>query len=186
MIEKEYKVLISEEQYQKIYEWGREWNVNSQINFYYYDLNRKAVDEGLTIRVRSMAKGLFFQIKQTISKIGALSETNEYQKSIVTVPYIITKEQICAVSGIVFEDVYLDGWLYTERRCCRRFEGIEIALDKNIYCDTEDLELEIEFIDERNVPYILSEIKKFGVDFSYSTAGKFTRYVSQRSKGNIR
>lgn len=186
MIEKEYKVLISEEQYQKIYEWGREWSENSQINFYYYDINRKVVGEGLTIRVRSMVKGLFLQIKQKICKIGALSETNEYQKTIDMVPYIITKEEIFALSNIVIEDVYLDGWLYTERRCCRRFDGIEIALDKNIYCDTEDLELEIEFIDERNVPYILSEIKKFGVDFSYSTAGKFTRYVSQRSKGNIR
>ena len=58
MIEKEYKVLISEEQYQKIYEWGREWSENSQINFYYYDINKKVVGEGLTIRVRSMAKGL--------------------------------------------------------------------------------------------------------------------------------
>ena len=31
MIEKEYKVLISEEQYQKIYEWGRECQ-NNQNN----------------------------------------------------------------------------------------------------------------------------------------------------------
>lgn len=185
MIENEYKVMLNEEEYKKIFEWGTVWKGIEQINFYYYDEEENVIKNNITIRVRSDSSKLYLQIKLPVYNCKSLHCTKEFQKEIKSLPYCISGEEIKKMCGVDVGDVLLDGWLFTERNVCTKYEGIIICLDKNTYCGTTDYELELELMDEKNVINVIDALKKIGIDFGEEVNGKFSRYTI-RAKGNYK
>lgn len=71
---KEFKSLISEEQYKKIknyYAWEKEFD---QINYYYVDDNNYITDNQITVRVRKKSESCKLQVKipESIVEVGIL------------------------------------------------------------------------------------------------------------------
>ena len=72
MIEKEIKILLTNEQYNKIermFRWEKTYN---QINFYYGDLDKVEENGELTVRVRQKEDGYKLQIKKPIEYQGRI------------------------------------------------------------------------------------------------------------------
>lgn len=66
MIEKEIKILLSKEQYEKIekvFSWKKKF---TQINFYYGDLEKIDENGELTVRVRQNGDNYKLQIKKPV------------------------------------------------------------------------------------------------------------------------
>ena len=87
MIEKEYKVLIEQKQYEKIVKQFEFAQPFIQINFYYKEKESNYLDT--TIRVRVIKERIHLQVKELISKENGTYVRNEYQKRLRTVPHII-------------------------------------------------------------------------------------------------
>ena len=179
--EKEIKVLISLDEYNRIdkmFDWSK---VYSQINHYYgnrYDLS----SEVNTYRVREKNGKIRIQIKIPERNEGALHIKREYEKEIDFVPDRITKEELTEITGLIFDEdkVYI-GKLSTQRKEYNGFENIELCLDKNEYLDKVDYEIEIEF--RGGYPEeIISLLKKNGIEIRDIVDGKNTRYVKELLK----
>ena len=180
--EKEYKFLINKEMFDRIGEkffWN---NVFSQINFYYVDKNKKVIQDDITIRIRGKAEGLKLQIKVHESAKGADHFSQEYEKEIKTIPYQIKSTSLQGMGEYTFPDVTLVGYLITERRICNQYNGIEICLDRNIYLNKEDYELEIEY-NTCTIPENLFEvIRELNLDLEKTSKGKFGRFIDELYK----
>ena len=80
MIEKEIKILLSKEQYEKIekvFSWKKKF---TQINFYYGDLEKIDENGELTVRVRQNGDNYKLQIKKPVVYDEALHIKEEYER----------------------------------------------------------------------------------------------------------
>lgn len=174
MIEKEYKVILNKEQYEKILNSFEFLEPVVQINFYYKENKSRFIDT--TIRVRFKDKKIKLQVKELISIRNGIYVRREYEKSLKEVPLIIkgkTLNELCESNR--YQDCLFIGVLITERRVIH-INDCEMALDINHYCGITDYELEIEFekeIDSGILEFLNSEkIYKNQV-----VKGKYERFV---------
>ena len=177
MVEKEIKVILSESQYNVVndmFKWDSEVK---QINHYYDNSNR--VDNGITIRVREIDEVFKLQIKLPLLKKGNVFIKREFEKDLTYVPRIIKKTEL---EGLVrkkkFDDVELIGDLITIRKLCHMHPNVEICLDTNLYLNTVDYELEIEFMNEYPND-IIQKLKCNGIPFGVCGAGKHSRFINK-------
>ncbi len=181
MIEREFKALLSKEQYEKIcslYEWDE---VISQTNHYYDTSDLLLSERSITCRVRVIDGESFLQVKLPA---GADFARVELEKKLgAAVPDVISADTLKALAKGYCEDfpeVRRLGALTTERRV-KRFDGAEIDLDKNSYFGKTDFELEIEFTDEDFARGIFAEIKHYAgiVGTGDVCAGKIRRFLKE-------
>ena len=72
MIEKELKILLTEDQYKLIKE-RFNWSEDiSQINFYYGGNSDSIKDNRATVRIRGLSSGMMLQVKMPVSVEGAV------------------------------------------------------------------------------------------------------------------
>lgn len=148
MIENEFKIMLTAEQYERIcaaFEWD---SVFSQTNHYYDTPALEFSQRHITCRVRTKGEGAALQIKFPYG--GAGFSRVELEHKLPEVP-----QRLCAqlLSELVRD--YMDalpeaehiGELTTQRRV-KRFDGVEMDLDKSDYFSRTDYELELEFTDE--------------------------------------
>ncbi len=181
MIENEFKLALTKEQYDIIhgeYAWDKEI---FQINHYYDTDDLVLSDEHITCRVREIAGEYFLQMKLPADK---LYSRVELEKKLDTLPERLAGEDLSALSGREgLPDVKRLGSLKTTRNV-HRFEGGEIDLDKSEYFGKTDYELEIEFTDERAARKLLTQItERLGVKPAGEVCvGKIRRFLEEYQK----
>lgn len=181
MIENEFKLALTKEQYDKIhsdYDWDKEI---SQTNNY-YDTDALALSsEHITCRVREIAGEYFLQMKLPADK---LYSRVELEQKLGNLPEMLTGEELSALCGREgLPSVKRLGRLTTSRSV-KEFDGAEIDLDKSEYFGKTDYELEIEFTNEQTARELLSQItKRLGVKPEGEVCtGKIRRFLEEYQK----
>ncbi|MBS5620732.1 CYTH domain-containing protein [Eubacterium sp.] len=174
MLEKEIKILLSVKEYNELFNIFEFEKPFIQTNYYYG--NREDVIDDVTIRIRQKNDILRLQVKIPQYINGSIHIKEEYEEEIDAVYDVIDKKILKKVTERNFEnDLPLIGKLVTKRAICKKYKGVEIALDKNEYLDVTDYELEIEY--ENEYPqYILDMLKEYNIKIHSNTSGKNKRF----------
>ena len=149
MIENEFKIMLSKEQYDAIhtlYSWDSEVE---QVNWYYDSESGELSGRHITCRVRTLGGRFYLQVKLPAheNSSGAVSRI-ELERELTSIPEFISGQELSEFSGAAgLPDVKLLGSLSTYRSV-KRFDGAEIDLDKSEYFGRTDFELEVEYTDE--------------------------------------
>lgn len=178
MIEKELKVILSEEEYQnieKLFEWDSRFY---QTNYYYKQKDDIFDCNGITIRIREIYNKYSLQVKVPIEIRGSLHIKKEYELAVSGISDVIEGPTLVKLTNLEFHDAHLIGSLTTERRICNKYLGVEICLDKSSYLNKNDYELEVEYIQDypESIVKMLSEA---GINFRDNVVGKFSRFIDQ-------
>ena len=176
-IERELKVMLTKEQYDRLcgeFEWDR---VICQTNHYYRCGNTKLFS---SIRVREIDGEFFLQVKMPVSEEGALSVKKEYEKKLESLPPVLTDKELKDLTGADFGCAVPMGALFTERRSAF-MDGCEICLDRSEYLGVTDYEAELEYTGE--FPKALVErFESMGIDFDKPPLGKYARFIGEAKK----
>ena len=179
MIESEFKVMLTEEQYEKIramYQWDREIE---QTNYYYDTEDISLISSHITCRVRRIDGVHYLQMKLPTGVEYSRVELEQELGS--ELPDTLSSQMLCSLSGRNdMPEVQLLGGL-TTFRSVKRFDGAEIDLDKSSYFGKTDYELEIEFTDETAARRLLSDISQLVglVQSSDMCLGKAHRFLKE-------
>ncbi len=179
MIESEFKVMLTQEQYSKIhsmFQWDSELE---QTNFYYDTQELVLSGRHITCRVRRIGEQHFFQMK--LPTEVALSRVELEQALGEVLPKALSAAMLNSLSGRDdLPDVSLLGGLKTFRSV-KKLAGAEIDLDKSEYFGKTDYELEIEFTDEQTAERLLDEICTAAglVPHSNICLGKIHRFLKE-------
>lgn len=180
MMEKEYKILIPESNLHLL-EFFSPWDDSfSQINFYYDVPEQTLHDSGIVIRVRSIFENIYLQVKVSKIRNNNIFVSEEYEKQIEKVPYVITSDEIndvCNMSLLV-PDVYMHGFMQTHRSCKTIYANTTLFLDINTYLANTDYEIEIEYERKENLNIVLDQLRKLGIDTTASGISKSHRFFS--------
>ncbi len=185
MIENEFKIMLSEAQYNAIhelYEWDTE---TEQVNSYYDTADFICGKRHITVRVRSVSGKFLLQMKLPAEQVGngAVSRI-ELERQLDGIPETISGDRLKALGGAELPDVSLLGTL-TTFRSVKLLQGVEIDLDRSSYFGKTDHELEIEYTDQHAAEELLSEIaSKIRLDTETPAIGKIRRFLSEYKKQN--
>ena len=176
LIEKEIKIILTNEQYEYLmntFDWEP---VFEQIN-HYYGSNIYS-DSNITIRIREN-NGYKLQVKIPKSIEGSLHIKEEYEIKVDGICSKINRKTLQNLTGYSFdEDKELLGELITKRRICNAYKDIQIALDENDYLEIKDYEIEIEYINEYP-KVIIEKLKALDIDISKEVKGKHSRFIER-------
>ena len=180
MIEYEYKVMLSKEEYDRVkavYQWD---SVINQVNYYYDTTDFYLRRNDITFRIREIDGTYRLQIKyrdasdfQYASKVEVEYPIEGVKKHFPVLDY---QKYLSKIE--VNSDLMLLGSLKTNR-WIKKLDVTEICLDYNQYLDTEDYELELEFKDDN------TEAQKIISTFRISPVkgqGKYRRFFERYIK----
>lgn len=177
MTEKEYKCLISKEQYEKIeksYLWD---SIKNQTNYYYAAQTDCLSKNRITVRVREKDGKYKLQIKKHKSRENGLHISEELEFDASGAPQTIDADKAFEIIGAETGELRKIGALTTLRHSFMWDEYTEICLDKSTYFDCVDYEIEVEY--QKEMPERLKgELTAFGVDFSAPVKGKYSRFLA--------
>lgn len=134
MFEYEKKVLLTEKEYNILKKTAREDLPVHQINYYYDTDDLKMHRQGITCRIREKNNICVATIKEHHS--GSRECSTETSK---------TATDPSDTSLFPEPDIKLQGQLITERIFLMRENDISVMLDRNLYHNIVDYELEIEY-----------------------------------------
>lgn len=184
MLEKEYKYLISEEIYKELREKFSESKQRVIKNEYLLDTEGILEKNHVTVRVREEDSRKFFQIKQHIQsekKFEKLTLREEYSREItdekITTEEI--KEEIKTFAQLNIKDIYSAGMLKTIRNQTDLGNKSVLCMDKNLYLDITDYEVEIEFQGKEPSESAKSIMKIMEEKSKQSQGGKRTRFLKR-------
>lgn len=179
-VEKEIKILLDEEQYLEVMNYFNFEKPVEQMNYYY--ANDEIINSDITIRIRKKLGQVKLQFKVPQKIEGSLHVKAEYEHKVDEVSDYISKEEIYNVCGFSCkDDAKLLGNLKTIRRICNAYPNVEIALDKNLYFDVVDYEIELEYIGEFPQD-ILDELEKINIYSGKDISGKNKRFLNEYKK----
>lgn len=177
MIENEFKIMLTKEQYEKLltlYKWDK---VIDQTNHYYDNDDLALSALHITVRVREINGKFFLQEKLP----GAAEYSRvELEKPLEFLPDVMGVSDLPGAPSQSISGIKRLGQLKTTRNV-HRFEGGEIDLDKSEYFGKTDYEIEIEFTDEKSARKVLDDIKK-KLDIKPNSeicAGKIRRFLEE-------
>lgn len=185
MIENEFKIMLTEAQYNaihKMYAWDSE---KQQVNTYYDSADLECSTRHITVRVRSICGKYFLQMKLPAEQTGngAVSRI-ELEQELDGIPQTLEPEMMKKLSGAELPEVHLLGTL-TTFRSVKKVPGAEIDLDRSEYFGRTDYELEVEYTDENAAEALIAEItSKVPVDRSAPVTGKIRRFLAEYQKNN--
>lgn len=181
MVENEFKVMLTKEQYEKIFSLFKYDKIIEQVNYYYDTDNLKLSELHITCRVREIKGEFFLQIKLPN---GAEHSRIELERKLTSLPEKISSEELDSLSGKTdLPDVKLLGKLSTNR-AVKHFDGCELDLDRSGYFGKTDYELEVEFTDETAARELLKKIRaETGIVSSSDVCpGKVRRFLEEFKK----
>lgn len=183
MIENEFKIMLTFEQYEKLlslYKWDK---TIVQTN-HYFDSDRLTLSIlHITCRVREIDGKFFLQMKfPAANKFSRI----ELEKQLDSLPETIKTDELLRPhphGHAVLPDVKRLGTL-TTTRSVKQFDGAEIDLDKSEYFGRTDHEVEIEFTDEEKARTLLAEItEKLNIKpDSEVCTGKIRRFLEEYNR----
>lgn len=181
MIENEFKIMLTSEQYEKLlsqYKWDK---TVVQTNHYYDTDDLGLSDAHITCRVREIDGAYFLQMKFPAAREYSRVEL---EKPLSALPETISADNLLKPDGHdALPDVKRLGAL-TTTRSVKQFNGAEIDLDKSEYFGITDFELEIEFTDETAARSLLAEIteKRSLQPNSEVCTGKIRRFLEEYAR----
>lgn len=179
MIENEFKIMLTEKQYEELLV-SYDFKTIAQTNHYFDTEDLQMSARHITVRVRELDGKFFLQMKLP-------TEVNfsrvELSRELENLPEMLSGEELTSLSGMECPSVKRIGTLKTIRSIWK-FNGGELDLDRSEYFDKTDHELEIEFTDESSARAVLSEIaKKHGIPPSSDVCiGKVRRFLEEYKK----
>jgi len=174
MLEKEVKILLSIQEYERLFSIFDFEEPFIQTNYYYE--NSKSAINNVTIRIREKNDKYKLQVKIPKNIEGSIHIKEEYEEDIDKVYETIDKEILKQATEIDFEDdLLLIGKLVTKRLVCNKYDDVVIALDANKYLDVKDYELEIEYCNEYP-QYIMDILKEHDIKINDLVLGKNNRF----------
>ncbi|KYH33961.1 putative triphosphatase YjbK [Clostridium tepidiprofundi DSM 19306] len=182
MIEKEFKVLLTEEQYKKIRE-AIQWEKSFvQKNYYYLDSEDELRSADITVRIREKNGKYMLQTKVPKLQEGALAIKEEKEREIDRVYKELNYKEYENLISIKSKCLKNVGSLNTERRIVHIGE-CEIALDKNYYLGKTDYELEIEYYSDEIPHEVIQMMSDLGdIKFEKRLVGKNKRFLKELDK----
>lgn len=183
MLERESKKIISLKEYDRINQlvkWEKDY---MQINYYFDTEDFQLAYKGITCRVREKNSFLYFQIKYPDSSdncLARLREEKEYRIDCIeeTIPYDIYEKAHIENYVSNFSDIKLRGSMITYRKECDIGSGAVLFLDKNIYLDKLDYEIELEY-GANSTSRIYDFLKVVDINFDTVARGKNSRYINR-------
>ncbi len=197
MTEKEFKVLISQNDYNRIKKLcsDSEQNTVIQTNYYFDTEDFFFKREDATLRVREKNGEYTFTVKVTGIRIEekGIKESTEYSYKIDYPSF----ERLCAGGAAVieiipelekslplwkdcFSGIKMLGKLVTERIKFRPGEGVPfVELDRNSYLDFTDFELECEVENSLEVEKFEEWMGVMGLSATQPMKGKYGRFTSR-------
>lgn len=182
MLEKEYKCLVTKEQWQSfLCLMKKKYCIlcpeeTTQTNYYYdtadFVLNRT----GRTLRVRQAGGRLLLQHKLRRIADGGVVCSEEEQRPAKDIP----REMDGAPYGV--SQLQLLGSLRTKRLRFRPLPGVRVDLDQNVYLGRTDYEIEIEF--EGEAPAGLLALCPARLPLPGQGLGKYSRFLAQYRNGH--
>ena len=175
MLEKEVKILLTEEEYRLLesaFDFSSE--VTQKNNYYRSELCAKA---RISVRVREAGDKKLLQVKKPVGDKGSLAVREEIERELDSVPLLIPAELLKEVCGVE-DDAVLIGALTTRRLLCYDFENVELALDRSEYLGKTDYELEAEYTGEYPEE-LIERIKALGISTDRPAAGKYSRFCKR-------
>lgn len=180
MLEKEYKFLLTREQYDALKEYFQWNNTFEQFNYYYNDMDNYIYNNNITVRIRERNGKFKLQTKMNVYNNGALAIKEEKELDVDGAYALIQPEILKNMIGYMCRDIHKVGVLKTYRDVCTKFQNVEICLDMNEYLSIVDYELEIEYTSENGVDSMLRQmVKKFGLQLEKKTEGKNSRFFHE-------
>lgn len=181
MIENEFKLMLTFEQYNKLlslYDWDK---TIFQTNHYYDTDELQLSKMHITCRVRETKNGCFLQMKFPAAREFSRVEL---EKPLDSLPETLSSGELLCPEGFdKLPDVKRLGALSTTRSV-KQFDGAELDLDRSEYLDKTDFELEIEFTDEAAARSLLGEIaEKLNIQpGSDVCTGKVRRFLEEYNR----
>lgn len=181
MIENEFKIMLTADQYEQIHGMFSGWDKElEQVNYYYDTPELEMSERHITVRVRKLSGRFYLQMKLPAQAAGngAVSRI-ELEKELSGLPELISGGDLCELSGEELPDVSLLGELST-KRSVKLFDGAEIDLDKSEYFGRKDYELEVEYTRESTAQEILDMIRsRVTLDMIVPSTGKIRRFLAE-------
>lgn len=182
MVEKEYKAMISIEQYEHIklmFQWEK---CVMQKNYYFDTNDMHCAKNNITVRIRQKEHNYYLQVKMPICCEGGLHIKKEYEKELHHLKDVITSNDFKELFiPVDIPDVKQIGNLITERLEFN-INGTTLCLDKNLYNNIVDYEVEVEYSSECVDANLLDSLISAGITFIVKTEGKFTRFCNTIKK----
>lgn len=174
MLEKEVKIMLTEEEYERckgLFDFGAPLR---QVNNYYY--SRKCSERGISVRVREVGGEVLLQVKVPVSTEGSLAVREELEKKLHFVPERIGAETLEEVCGVA-DSAVRRGSLETRRSICKTGDT-EICLDKNTYLGVTDYEIELEYTGEYP-KQLLDRLAEAGITADKPQKSKLGRFLKR-------
>lgn len=175
------KILLVKEQYYNLLNVFDFEKRILQINFYYVDKKGYTNDNNITIRIRAILDKLTLQIKipyaveQSEDFLPSIHQKSEYSKMIDNIPHFIPDAELYELCGQHIGNVYLAGFMVTERMEYMWNQDIKVCLDRNSYLSKCDYELEIEHEDHIDED-LIKVINNQEISVRNSIKGKNSRF----------
>ncbi len=190
-IENEIKLLIPESLYKKLYQTAMDLHGKTfcQTNYYFDTDNFLLAKNKCALRVREVNKSYIATLKTGSVILDQSLSSDEYNKTLTDSQ---AKKLLCGniyitdvfpelikMTGIKNEVVSYQGSLTTYRTVFQPIPGItQPELDRNIYHDVEDYELEWEYSEMIEYQTIMSWLQTYGLNpIDYPTKSKYGRFV---------
>lgn len=176
MLEKEYKFLLSKNDFYNLYVTFSNKYINSvkehkiQINYYYDTSSLSFHNQHVTVRIRQDDSGLIGQFKKH-HLCSTLSEESTFNVDVLPRTMFVNA---C--------ELELQGELVTKRDSIIVSDDLRLDFDTNYYLGFNDFELEIEY--SKNNTRKLKEVLQLMKDYEHCKNGKSTRFFQKRSCNN--
>lgn len=184
MIENEFKIMLTEEQYKKVLGLY-DFETVVQTNHYFDTDDLQMSARHITVRVRELDGKFFLQVKLptsvNFSRVELSAELDGLPDSISAEDFeTLFSKSADAPDGERFPEVKRLGEL-TTTRSIYKFDGGEIDLDRSEYFGKTDYEAEIEFTNEIAARAVLAELSgKIGVSPGTEVCtGKVRRFLEE-------
>lgn len=175
MLEKEYKAMLSCEDFEKLKDAFLWDSVKVQTNNYYTDSDGVLRKNRVMFRIRKKDGKCVIQVKLHKNKNSPLQICEENEFMIDSVPQIIENGE--QYTGIKTGALMLLGNAKTERYSKMWDKDTEICLDKTEYLGICDYEIEVEYTADTIPADLTEKLNSLGVEFKENSSGKFSRFL---------
>lgn len=176
-MERELKILVSKEIYEKIlnsYEFSEPWE---QSNTYYDTDDKLFKNLGGALRIRKIGNQSIFTMKIRKDSITLY----EYEKEIDcdSIEDIKDSEILEWLKNVNLNKPVHEIAHFSTSRCHHFFENGELCLDKTTFRNSQDYEIEYEYTSDHDGIKVFNEIlKPFGLEYKKNCSSKLARALN--------
>ncbi len=176
-IEKEYKMLLTKEQYEKLFLSLKMEAPVRQINYYYDTQQGQLRSQGGAMRIREREGRYLFTLKLRKSTDAVFEFEKEVGGCDLTTFMDHEIQSLLKENGVT-QPLHQIGML-TTWRSMMAYEHAEVCLDHNIYRNREDYEIEYEYTQPHaGLPLFQAILEQVNLHYTKNCPSKIARALS--------